>query len=275
MRLRYTLGILLIMMFSAVAVRAEQTPQTAATPMHATVEEIANDPEKWYGKTVTVRAKVDDVFARTLFEVEHEGVLGIDDELIVVAPRAQSVRRSGEWVNITGEVRRFVKTDIERTYSGTDWSVPDAVVMQFDARPSIVAASIMSADAAPRVVGTSGAPASMNASIESIAENPEQWYGKTVTIRGRVDDIFHRGVFDIEEEGVTSDNEVLVIAGPASEFRKKDEWVSITGRVARFVDADLERLDRDSDSGLPEEIVIQFEKRPTIIADSVTATDAP
>ena len=275
MGLKHTFGTLLMMMLSVVAARAEQAQQAPATSMRATVEEIANDPEKWYGKTVTVRAKVDDVFARTLFEVEHDGVLGIDDELLVVAPRAQSVRKNGEWINITGEVRRFVKTDIERTYSGTDWSVPDAVVMQFDARPSIVAASIGTAAAASPAVATAGTTASINASVESIAEQPAQWYGKTVTIRGRVDDVFHRGVFDVEEGGVGSDDEVLVIEGPASEFRKKDEWVSITGRVARFVDVDLKRLERDSDSGLTEEIAIQFEKRPTIIATSVTATPVP
>jgi hypothetical protein len=263
-------------MFCAVAIGAEQTQQAAATSMHrATIEEIANNPDKWYGKTVTVRAKVDDVVSRTLFEVEHDGVLGMDDELLVVAPRAQSVRKNGEWVDITGEVRRFVKTGIERTYSGTDWSVPDAVVMQFDARPSIVAASIMSANAAPAVSGTAGSTAPAHASIESIAEEPEKWYGKMVTIRGKVDDIFHRGVFDVEEGGFAADDEVLVIAGFASEFRKKDEWVSVTGRVSRFVDMDLQRLERDGDSGLTEEIAIQFEKRPTIIATSVTATAAP
>ena len=96
-----------------------------------------------------------------------------------------------------------------------------------------------------------------------------------VTIRGRVDDIFHRGVFDVEEGGVAADDEVLVFAGPASEFRKKDEWVTVSGRVARFVDMDLKRLERDGDSGLTEEIAIQFEKRPTIIATSVTAAAAP
>lgn len=275
MRLKHTFGTLLISMFSVVVTGAEPAQQAPATSMQATIEEIANHPEKWYGKTVTVRAKVDDVFARTLFEVEHEGVLGIDDELLVVAPRAQSVKKSGDWVNITGEVRRFVKTDIERTFSGTDWSVPDAVVMQFDARPSIVATSIASGVAAPRPVATAGTTVSMNASVESIAEQPETWYGKTVTIRARVDDIFHRGVFDVEEGGVMSDDEVLVIAGPASVFRKKDEWVSVTGRVARFVDVDLKRLERDSDSGLAEEIALQFEKRPTIIATSVTALPAP
>ena len=271
MRLTHTL---LIILFSAGAAGAEQAQQATAASTNVTIDQIANDPEKWYGKTVTVRAKVDDVFARTLFEVEHEGVLGIDDELLVVAPRSQSVRTSGEWITITGVVRRFVKTDIERTYSGTDWSVPDAVVMQFDARPSIVATSIGSSVAPPARVATASATVSRNASIESIAEQPDQWYGKTVTIRGRVDDIFHRGVFDIEEGGVVSDDEVLVIAGPASEFRKKDEWVSITGRVARFVDVDLKRLERDSESGLAEEISIQFEKRPTIIATSVTPTTA-
>ena len=57
MRVNHTVGTLLMFTFSVVA--------TAA----------ASNPEKWYGKTVTVRAKVDDVFARTLFEVEHVAVV--------------------------------------------------------------------------------------------------------------------------------------------------------------------------------------------------------
>jgi hypothetical protein len=245
-----------------------------------TIEQIASNPSKWYGKTVTVHAKVDDVFARTLFEVEHDGFLGIDEEVLVVVPRPDSYRKQGEWVTITGVVRRFVESEVERTVSGTDWSVPDEVVVQFDERPSIVASSVVAsteqAGVASTMRDTSGQTAGdAHVSIEQIAEHPEEWYGKTVTVRGKVDDIFHRNVFDVEEGGFLGDDELLIVQAVTSPARKKDEWLSVTGRVQRFVDLDLERQERDGDARLPDEVTIQFEKRPVIVATRVTPVTMP
>jgi hypothetical protein len=116
----------------------------------------------------------------------------------------------------------------------------------------------------------------MQPSIENIAEHPDKWYGKTVTVRGRVDDIFHRGVFDLKEGGFLADDEVLVMArsGAAAVTPSKDHWVAVSGVVTRFVDADINR-DRSGDSRLPDEITIQFEKRPTIVATSMASISEP
>jgi hypothetical protein len=198
----------------------------------------------------------------------------MDEEVLVVVPRPDGYRKKDEWVSVTGVVRRFVESEVERTVSGLDWGVPDEVVVQFDERPSIVASSVVpstepAAKSSAMTAATARA-ADAHVSIEQIAEHPEEWYGRTVTVRGKVDDIFHRNVFDVEEGGFLADDELLVVQAVTSPARKKDEWLSITGRVQRFVDLDVERLERDDNSRLPEEVAIQFEKRPVIVATRVT-----
>jgi hypothetical protein len=90
-----------------------------------------------------------------------------------------------------------------------------------------------------------------------------------------VDDIFHRNVFDVEEGGFLAEDELLVVQAITSPARKKDEWLSITGRVQRFVDLDVERLERNDDSRLPEEVAVQFEKRPVIVATGIAPVTMP
>jgi hypothetical protein len=268
---RFMTGALFLLCVTAVPAIAAQEAKRADTNRDSTVtiEQIASDPSKWYGKTVTVQAKVDDVFARTLFEVDHDGLLGIDEDVLVVVPRPDSYRKKDEWVTITGVVRRFVKSEVERTVSGTDWSIPDEVVMQFDERPSIVASSVVPSGQRTAKMAMD-VTTDAHLSIERIAEHPEEWYGKIVTVRGKVDDIFHRNVFDLEEGGFLADDEVLVVQAVTSPARKKDEWLSVTGRVQRFVDLEVDRLSRDDGARLPDEVAIQFDKRPVIVATRVT-----
>jgi hypothetical protein len=262
-------------LFAAATGWAQTPSNQAGAATQATVHDIVDKPDQWYGKTVTVRGKVDDVFGRTLFDVETEGPLGFDDDLLVVVPRPDSIRKSDEWITITGTVRPFVRTEIERTYSGTDWSLPDEVMVQFEREPSIVATRV--SVQTDRAVGTAGSSTTaMQPSIENIAEHPDQWYGKTVTVRGRVDDIFHRGVFELKEGGFLADDEVLVVArtSAAAVTPSKDSWVAVSGVVTSFVDADVNR-ERSGDSRLPDEVTIQFEKRPTIVATSMTGIPEP
>ena len=118
-----------------------QTTGTSGTA-GATVEKIADDPSQWYGKKVTIKAKVGDVFSRKVFNVEEEGVIDVDDEVLIVAPKHSTYLNPDQMVTVTGTVRSFVRTDIERTFDGLDWDLAPELLVQFEKRPVIVADTV-------------------------------------------------------------------------------------------------------------------------------------
>ena len=120
----------------------QQKPTGTTGLAGATVERIADNPAEWYGKKVTVRAKVGDVFSRKVFNVEEEGVVDVDDEVLIVNPKGNTYLKADEMVTVTGVVRQFIRTDLERTYDGLDWDLAPDLLLQFDKRPVIVADSV-------------------------------------------------------------------------------------------------------------------------------------
>ena len=118
-----------------------QTTGTSGTA-GATVEKIADDPAQWYGKRVTITAKVGDVFSRKVFNVEEQGVIDVDDEVLIVAPKHSRYLNADQMVTVTGTVRSFVRTEIERTFDGLDWDLAPDLLVQFEKRPVIVADTV-------------------------------------------------------------------------------------------------------------------------------------
>lgn len=121
---------------------SQQKPTGTTGVAGATVERIADSPAEWYGKKVTVRAKVGDVFSRKVFNVEEEGVIDVDDEVLIVNPKGNTYLKADEMVTVTGTVRQFVRGDIERTYDGLDWDLAPDLLLQFERRPVIIADSV-------------------------------------------------------------------------------------------------------------------------------------
>ena len=107
-----------------------------------TVEKIADNPSEWYGKKVTIKAQVGDMFSRKVFNVEEEGIVDVDDEVLIVAPKHSRYLNPDQVVTVTGTVRAFVRTEIEQTWDGLDWGLAPELLIQFEKRPVIVADSV-------------------------------------------------------------------------------------------------------------------------------------
>ena len=114
----------------------------------ATVEKIADNPAQWYGQKVTIQARVGDVFSRTVFNLEEEGVIDVDDEVLIVAPKHSTYLNPEQRVTVTGTVRSFVRTEIERTVDGLDWDLAPELLVQFEKRPVIVADAVTAGNVA-------------------------------------------------------------------------------------------------------------------------------
>lgn len=108
----------------------------------AEVEDVKEEPARFYGETVTLSGEVDQVLGPRAFEMEGDDLFF--DEQIVVLTRSP-VRLGGEAVAdddelaVTGTVRPFTTTEIERELG---WDLEPEYEVEFDQRPVIIAEEI-------------------------------------------------------------------------------------------------------------------------------------
>jgi hypothetical protein len=123
---------------------AAATPETVG---NVTIAEIADDPAKYEGKTVTVVSEVDEVLAPRAFKMDEDALAagGIDNDLIVLSAKAGSrADIDDQWLNdkvrVTGKVHRGAVVDIEREIG---WDLDPAIEVELEEeRPVLIAESI-------------------------------------------------------------------------------------------------------------------------------------
>ena len=115
--------------------------------------------------------------------------------------------------------------------------------------------------------------APVSATPGAIAEDPEDYYGKRVSVRAEVEDVISPQVFLLDEDRLFAWPDVLVITPKTTGAIPEDEIVTVTGTVRPFTEAELRR---DYDWGwwadLQPNFYVTFRDRPVIIADSVTSS---
>ncbi len=103
----------------------------------ATVSNINEDPESYYGQEVSVIGDVVELESTYAFELDDPALLG-GDTILVVGGEELTVTE-GETVQVTGTVRQFNLTEIE---SETGFELEDELFTDFEGRPVIVASSV-------------------------------------------------------------------------------------------------------------------------------------
>lgn len=107
----------LVLFAGLTAVAAGQTkpalPPVPAEPMTASVDDISNDADKYYGKTVRVVEDVARVLAPRIFTLDEENPIKTGQDVMVVAPKGVTVRED-EDVEVTGVVREFTWSELEK-----------------------------------------------------------------------------------------------------------------------------------------------------------------
>lgn len=279
--------------------RAEATPGVVQTPgviepgAEVTLNELTDRPEDFFGQRVTVSGEVDDVFSERVFTLgDPETLLG---EVLVVMPqgRQQTDLTSGATVQVTGEVREMdsalfdefgieedLRDDFELFISGPA-IVADTVNVTRRAEPGVATPR---AEATPGVVETPRAEATPGVTEPGVAEpgvtepggevsltditgNPEQFYGRRVTVTGNVNVILSPNAFTIAEVNLLDLGEITILSSTPRRALNEGEPLRVTGTVRQFVRAEIER---DLDFDLDEDLAVQFEEKPVIVADSIT-----
>jgi hypothetical protein len=118
---------------------AEQA-RSSATPVTVTAGELADKPDMYYDRRVTVRAEVEQVFSENVFTLDEDRFFSTGRDVLVLMREPDAVPADGSRVAVTGTVRPFVRAQVERTYG---WFTLDPVIWaRFDKRPVIVADSV-------------------------------------------------------------------------------------------------------------------------------------
>jgi hypothetical protein len=144
-------------------------------------EDLSDNPQNYYGKTVTVRQDVENVIGSNLFTIDDGEFFGTSPNILVFAPDAEATPTEDNTVTVTGLVRKFTQAELQREYGwgwgaypwgvgyyGYPWYGPvvgPEYFVRFDNRPVIIASSVMTASGRELVardssrngtVGTSG-----------------------------------------------------------------------------------------------------------------------
>jgi hypothetical protein len=106
--------------------------------------QVAKDAEKYYGKTVTVHAEVEDVLDGKTITLDEDSLLAGPDVLVLLPAGVATTLTHDQKVTVTGKVRRYVVQELKKDY---DWFDDGKLVdvktkVDWKTRPVIIADEI-------------------------------------------------------------------------------------------------------------------------------------
>jgi hypothetical protein len=113
-------------------------------------------------------------------------------------------------------------------------------------------------------------------SAGKLAKDAKDFYGQTVTVKSEVDQVLNDHSFTLDEDALFAGPDILVLV-PRSVTMKleHDQKVVVTGKVRRYVKAELEKDYSFFTEGklVKKDYQVDYKARPVIIADRVATED--
>lgn len=220
--------------------------QSAGPEAGTTLSEIANEPNAdLIGKTVTVSGEVDKVMGSKVFTIEGDRLFNDPEVLVVDATGSPIIKDT--LVQVTGTVREFVISEIEREFN---LNLDQKFEVEFQDKPVIIATAV-----------------SLRPLPDEIADEPSLFMGKTVTVSSKVDKVISPNAFTLDDKKFIGGKELLVVGAiPAGDPIVEGETVQVTGPVRKFVAAEIER---DFDFDLQPDLEVEYESTAVVIAQSI------
>lgn len=249
---------------------------------------LAKDAKDFYGKTVTVEAEVEDVLGSNMFTLDEDALLGGADVLVLVPAGVTGSLTRDQKVVVTGEVRRYVQTELDRDF---DWFDDGKLVdvktkVDWDTRPVLVARSIKTTTGTSLMGGpvhTSSADTTMHSShgtavvatpisAGKLARDARAYYGQTISVKAEVEDVLGPNMFTLDEDSLLAGSDVLVLVprGLAGNLTH-DQKVIVTGKVRQFVETELDRDYDWFDNGKLVDVKtkVDWKTRPVLVAETI------
>jgi len=106
---------------------------------------LAKHAAEYYGKPVTVKAKVDDVMGENMFSLDEDALFAGPDVLVIVPGGVSNVAHDQK-VIVTGEVRPYVEPELDKDFAFFQDGklIKKNTTVDWKTRPVIVARSVRS-----------------------------------------------------------------------------------------------------------------------------------
>lgn len=230
-----------------------QTAEQVGGPTAQTnvsTEEIADKTNALLGKPVTVRSEVEKKVGANSFTIGDEKLFGSEKILVINASGAPTVLPDDVELQVTGTVAKLVVADIERDYK---LNLEPELEAEFRDKPVIIAQSIALAPEPGEVT-----------------KNPSAFYNKTIAVKAEVEDIISPTSFTLDEDKLTSTQDLLVFNTTPGQTVKDGQEVVVTGVLRPFVVADFERdYDLNWDLTMQRKLEAEYSQKPALVTKSV------
>ncbi|ACK69756.1 conserved hypothetical protein [Gloeothece citriformis PCC 7424] len=214
---------------------------------------LTGNVDEYLGRTVSVRGEAEQAVGETGFLLQDDQLFG-GDEVLVINASGDAFFLPGDdptdEVQVTGEVRQFVRADIERDYN---LILDPNIYVEYEDRPVIIAESIALAP-----------------DPEEVSENPQAFYNQEIAVTGEIGEQLAPNTFTLQEEQLFGGEEILVISANPAITLDQEEEVVVTGTLRQYVQADFERdYDLTWDLDLQRQIEAEYTDRPVLVADDI------
>jgi hypothetical protein len=135
--------------------------EAEAQGMRITLDDLESNPQQYIGKTVTVDAEVEEVFGPRVFKIDEQNWMDLEGEVLVYVPTdLAALVREDDRVTVTGQVKRFLKADLQNEW-GFD-ALDDTLEVELGKRAVLVASHIVGGDNKSALVIDVRNPAAMD-----------------------------------------------------------------------------------------------------------------
>lgn len=262
-RTKQTFKLLTTLLLASIGIVSTSSPVISepSTAGNSSLEDISRDRQSLVGQQVTVRGPIENIQGNGIFEIKDEDLFGlIDDETIVVinqTGRPLPIRPNDDIeMQVTGVVAPLEKVVLERNFGV---NLPVDIVERYEDRSVIYAESI-----------------TLSPSPDEILEEPNDYYGARVAIKGEIDLIVDENVFTIEDgdlnDQIFGADDLLVISNGETPIQQQEAIVSGVVRQHTLTSLRQTYPNLDLTSSLLNELDDLDKSFPVIDADGVYYT---
>lgn len=259
---------------------AGEEAESAGPARAVSVADYTDNPSEYYGDQIELSGQVTQVLGPNAFAIGGDEFVGGQQVIIVGAQQLNQIVE-GEAVEITtdqvvqatGTAREFNLTEIENEVG---YQLDDNLFSEFEGNPALAASSVE-----VQVAGDETTVQSADVSINTIIDEPAEFYNQTVTVSGPVARILSPTMFVItsqetlnqQEDGFfDSPNELaqsgilVTTEGGQSVDLTEQQTVQVTGQVQQF---DMQEFEQELGTQFTGDVYTAFSEQPAIIASEV------
>ena len=214
--------------------------------------EIVKNIDYYQGKSVTVRNDIIKTVGERGFVLDQNRLLKNRAILAINIAQQLKVFSDGPTpeVLVSGRVEQLNLSSIKREYGV---SLEADLYHQYEGHPVIIATSIL-----------------LSPDPEDLTAKPEIYYDQPLAIKGEVDDVISRGVFELDEEKVFGGEDLLVLQSNSQIQLYEEQTVIVHGILRQFVAEKFEQdYDLDWDLSTRSQLKAEYDQKPVLVTEKI------